>query len=254
MSSVSFGLEEKVIVITGGSRGIGLDLAKWSLKEKAKVAICARKKEGLDKATSELGNHSDLLAIEAHIAKEDQVDDMFVKVIDTFGRIDVLINNVGMNLLTSSIAETDSSLWQKIIDSNLNGAFFCARKAANLMKEQGSGKIINITSLAARKSSPGMGTYGIAKSAIEMMTKVMASELASNNIQVNAVAPGMVRTGFSAPFWTNDSIYKEICKTIPAGRIAETIDVVHPVLFLASEASNFINGQTLIVDGGQSVI
>ncbi len=122
------------------------------------------------------------------------------------------------------------------------------------MKEQNSGKIINISSTAARRASPGMGIYGIAKAGIEMMTKVLASELAASNIQVNSVAPGMVRTNFSKPFWSNQDFYNQITKGIPLGRIAEPVDVVHPTLFLASEASDFITGQTITVDGGQTAI
>lgn len=254
MSEISYNFEDKVVLITGGSRGIGFEIAKHLIKAKAKVALCARKLEGLIAAEKELGLSDRLITIEAHVAKEDQVDRMFEKVINTFSRIDILINNVGMNLLTPSLADTETLLWHKIIDSNLNGTFMVSKKAAQIMKKQNGGKIVNITSIAARKASPGMGIYGIAKSGIEMMTKVMASELAASNIQVNAVAPGMVKTGFSKPFWSNEQLYKEICKGIPAGRIAETMDVVHPVLFLASTAADFITGQTLLVDGGQSCI
>ena len=122
------------------------------------------------------------------------------------------------------------------------------------MREQKYGKIVNISSLAASRSAPAMGIYGIAKAGIEMMTKVLAQELALFNIQVNAVAPGMVRTAFSEPFWSNEDFYQLIVKTIPMGRIAEPEDVAHPVLFLCSEGAGFITGQTLGVDGGASAI
>jgi NAD(P)-dependent dehydrogenase (short-subunit alcohol dehydrogenase family) len=122
------------------------------------------------------------------------------------------------------------------------------------MREQKTGKIVNVSSIASRKASPGMGIYGIAKAGVEMLTKVLASELAQFNIQVNAVAPSMVRTDFSKPFWSNKELYDLIVKTIPLGRIAEPVDVVHPVLFLASDASNFITGQTIVVDGGVTAI
>jgi 2-deoxy-D-gluconate 3-dehydrogenase len=160
------------------------------------------------------------------------------------GRLDALVNNVGMNLLTPSIADTETSLWQKIMDTNLNGTFLCARRAARIMRPQKGGKIVTVSSIAGRKASPGMGVYGIAKAGVEMLTRVLASELASSNIQVNAVAPSMVRTEFSKPFWSNDIIYEQVVKGIPLGRIAEPMDVVHPVLFLASDAADFITGQT----------
>ncbi len=254
MSKISYGLKDKVAIITGGSRGIGLEIARYLLDENAKVVICARKPEGLDEAQKALGKSDRLFTVQAHIAKDDQVQALFDKTMEKFAAVDILVNNVGMNLITPSIADTEPLLWQKIIDSNLNGTYLCSRKAAHIMKQNESGKIINITSIAARKASPGMGIYGIAKAGIDMMTKVLASELAQFNIQVNSVAPGMVRTNFSKPFWSNEQLYLEICKGIPAKRIAESIDVVHPVLFLASQASNFITGQTLTVDGGQTAI
>ncbi|MBU2511802.1 SDR family oxidoreductase [bacterium] len=254
MSKISYGLENKVAIITGGSRGIGLEIARHLLNENAKVVICARKSEGLEEAVKAIGKNDRLHTIQAHIAKDDQVQKLFDQTLERFQAVDILINNVGMNLITPSIADTEPLLWQKIIDSNLNGTFLCSRKAAQTMQQNGSGKIVNITSIAARKASPGMGIYGIAKAGIEMMTKVLASELAQFNIQVNAVAPGMVRTNFSKPFWSNEQIYQEICKGIPAKRIAEPIDIVHPVLFFASQASNFVTGQTLCVDGGQTAI
>jgi 2-deoxy-D-gluconate 3-dehydrogenase len=255
MADISYGLEGKVALVTGGSRGIGLEIAKQLLQENAYVVIAARKQDGLEAAVKELGTSERLLALQVHIAKEDQVEQMFNASLERFSKLDILFNNVGMNLLTAAIAETEYLLWQKIIDSNLNGTFLCSRKAAAIMKSHGQGgKIVNISSIAGRKSSPGMGIYGIAKAGIEMMTKVLASELASSNIQVNAVAPGMVRTSFSKPFWSNKQLYEEICKGIPARRIAEISEVVHPALFLASEAAGFITGQTLVVDGGQTIV
>ncbi len=254
MTGMKYNLSEKVVVVTGGSRGIGLEIARQLLVENARVVICARKKEGLDAAMESLGQSDRVLAIQAHIARQEEVEHLFERVQEKFSRFDILINNVGMNILTASLADTEPALWQKIIDSNLNGTYLCSRKAAQLMKTQGHGKIVSISSLAARKSSPGMGVYGIAKAGIEMMTKVLASELAASNIQVNSVAPGMVKTKFSEPFWSNEQLHQEICKGIPAGRIAEPSDVVHPVLFLASEGASFITGQTIVVDGGQSIV
>jgi len=185
--------------------------------------------------------------------KTEDVDSLFDQTLQTFGRLDGLVNNVGMNIITS-VVDADPSLWQKIIDSNLNGTFLCSRRAGQIMREQKFGKIVSVSSLAARRSSPAMGIYGIAKAAIEMMTKVLAQELALFNIQVNAVAPTMVRTQFSQPFWSNEDLYAQIVKTIPLGRIAEPEDVAHPILFLLSAAANFITGQTVMVDGGASAI
>jgi 2-deoxy-D-gluconate 3-dehydrogenase len=253
MKNLSYGLEDKVAVVTGGSRGIGLDIARTLLAQGAKVAICGRKQEGLDAAVAELGGGDRVLAISAHIAKVEDVDRLFEQTMERFGRIDILVNNVGMNLITG-VVDAEPALFSKIVESNLTGTWLCSRKAAQLMREQKAGKIVSVTSIAARRAAPFMGIYGIAKAAIEMMTKTLAQELAVFNIQVNAVAPCMVRTGFSKPFWSNDDLLPEIVKTIPMGRIAETTDVVHPVLFLCSDGAGFVTGQTLMVDGGASAV
>lgn len=253
MGQMSFNLEDKVFVVTGGSRGIGLEIARMLLKEKARVAICGRKQEGLEAAAEELSAGDNLLPVPAHVARPDDVDRLFSRTMETFGRIDGLINNVGMNIVTG-VVDADPGLWNKIIDSNLNSAFLCSRKAGQIMREQGAGKIVSISSIAGRRSAPFMGIYGVAKAGIEMLTKVISQELAAFNIQVNAVAPGMVRTKFSEPFWSNSEFYEQIVKSIPMGRIAEPVDVARAVLFLCSEASDFITGQTLMVDGGASAI
>ncbi|MDW7729418.1 MAG: SDR family oxidoreductase [Bacillota bacterium] len=254
MENLKYGLTDKVFVITGGSRGIGLELARRLLQEKAKVAICARKQEGLDLAAKELNGGDALLTISAHIAKEIEVDNLFKQTYSRFGKIDALINNVGMNLLTPSVTETEAATWQKIIDSNLTGTYYCSRAAAKIMKDQGGGKITSISSLAACRAAPGMGIYGIAKAGIEMLTKVLAAELARDNIQVNAVAPCMVKTGFSSPFWSNRDVHDEVVKGIPIGRLAEIQDIVDPVLFLCSAGADFITGQIIAIDGGASAV
>jgi 2-deoxy-D-gluconate 3-dehydrogenase len=184
------------------------------------------------------------------MGKADQATSLFKAIEEKFGKLDILVNNVGTNLLTPSVAEADEGLWDKLIETNLKSAFLASSMACKLMKKAGAGKIINISSIAARKAARGMGIYCVAKAGLEMLTKVLAVELASDHIQVNAVAPSVVRTQFSQPFWSNESILKEILKTIPAGRIAETDDVVGAVLFLASNLSDFITGEVLNVDGG----
>lgn len=253
MKDLSYGLDGKVALVTGGSRGIGLALAAALLAQGVRVAICGRKQAGLDAAAAELEAGDRLLAIPAHIAREADVVLLFDRVIEQYGRLDILVNNVGMNLATG-VVDAEPALFNKIVESNLTGTWLCSRRAARIMRAQKAGKIVSITSLAALRSAPFMGIYGIAKAAVEMMTRTLAQELAPFNIQVNAVAPCMVRTVFSQPFWSNDDLLKEIVNGIPMGRIAETADVVHPVLFLCSDGAGFITGQTLRVDGGASAV
>ncbi len=261
---MKFDLDGKICLVTGGSRGIGFEIAKSLLAEHAKVIICGRKAESLEKAkeailaamnlTPENLMPGNLMTLQAHIGKPEDVDRLFETIEKTYGKLDILINNVGMNLITPGIADLDPSLWQKIMDTNLGGTFLVSRKAAAMMRTKNQGKIVTISSIAATKASPGMGIYGIAKAGIEMMTKVLASELAVFNIQVNAVAPAMVRTKFSEPFWSNAELLAHITKGIPMARIAEIEDVIKPVLFLASEGSSYITGQTLMVDGGSTAV
>ena len=253
MGEMRYDLKDKVAVVTGGSRGIGLEIARALLEQGARVVICGRKQENLDAAKGLLPG-GDLMTVQAHVAREADVERLFAAVKERHSRLDVLVNNVGMNLITPGIADTDLNLWQKIVDTNLNGTYLCSRAAARIMREQKAGKIVNVSSIAGRKASPGMGVYGIAKAGVEMLTKVLAGELARFNIQVNAVAPAMVRTEFSKPFWSNEIILQEGVRTIPMGRLAAPQDVHHPVLFLASDGASFINGQTLLVDGGACAV
>jgi NAD(P)-dependent dehydrogenase (short-subunit alcohol dehydrogenase family) len=252
MMSVSYGLEEKVVVVTGGSRGIGLSLARSFLAQGAKVVICGRKQQNLDAAVEKLEGGERLLAVPAHVAKEGDVEALFDAAVGRFGGVDCLVNNVGMNLATQSVVDADLAVWNKIIEGNLTGAFLCSRKAARIMREKKRGKIVNISSLAGTKAMPGMGIYGIAKAGLDMLTQVLGAELAPCNIQVNAIAPGLVRTDFSKIFWSAPALCTEICKTIPAGRIAETVDLVPIVLLLSSGLADYITGQTIMVDGGAS--
>jgi len=244
-------LSEKVALITGGSRGLGRDMALAMAEKGARVAICGRKRENLDQAVKEFRNRGlDVLAQTANVGQSDEVKILFDAVGERFGRLDILINNVGTNILTASTVEADEGLWDKIMQTSLKSAFLVCRQAVPMMKQGGGGKIVNISSTAARKASRGMGIYCVAKAGLEMLTKVLAVELASDGISVNAVAPCMVRTKFSEPLWGNDGIYNEIIKTIPMGRIAETGDVVGAVLFLVSDLSDFVTGEVITVDGG----
>ena len=251
MSEMNLDLSGKVALVTGGSRGLGKAIALAMAGNGADVIICGRKQENLDQAVEEFSQiGSGVMARMANVGKSDQVTSLFHAVEEKFGKLDVLVNNVGMNILTASVADADEGLWDKIIETNLKGTYLVSGQAIKLMKKAGRGKIVNISSIAAKKAAMGMGIYSVAKAGVEMLTRVLAVELAQDNINVNAVAPCVVRTQFSQPFWSNEGLVKEITRTIPMGRIAETEDVVGTVLFLASGLSDFITGEIITVDGG----
>lgn len=254
MMGISYGLEDRVVVVTGGSRGIGLELARNFLLQGGRVVICGRKEENLRAAVDTLNAGERLVAVACHVARENDVANLFETAVRRYGSLDILINNVGMNLLTASVVDAEPAVWNKIIEGNLSGAFLCARQAARIMRERKRGKIISISSTAGSRAAPAMGIYGVAKAGLDMLTKVLAAELAPANIQVNAVAPGMVRTDFSKPFWSTPAIHDQVVKAIPAGRIAEPADLVPIVLLLASRYGDYITGQTITVDGGASAI
>lgn len=139
MSTIQYNLKDKVVVVTGGSRGIGLQIARMLLQEQANVVICGRKQAGLDAAEAELNAPDRLMAVSAHIGKEEDVDALFEKTVSRFGKLDALVNNVGMNMITG-VTDADPALWRKIIDTNLTGTFLCSRKAGQIMREQNRGR------------------------------------------------------------------------------------------------------------------
>jgi NAD(P)-dependent dehydrogenase (short-subunit alcohol dehydrogenase family) len=244
-------LSGKVALVTGGSRGLGKDIALAMAERGAEVVICGRKKENLNQAQEEFKKRGlEVMARDANVSRYDEVRALIKAVDEAFGRLDILVNNVGTNILTPAVTEADEGLWDKIMDTSLKSAFLVSSQTVRLMRKAGAGKIVNISSIAARRASRGMGIYCVAKAGLEMLTKVMAVELAATHINVNAVAPCMIRTRFSQPLWSNEGLYNEILKTIPMGRIAETSDVVGAVLFLTSGLSDFITGEVITVDGG----
>jgi NAD(P)-dependent dehydrogenase (short-subunit alcohol dehydrogenase family) len=251
MDGRNIDLSGKIALVTGGSRGLGKAIAMAMAEKYANVIICGRKQENLNKALDEFKKQGlEVMAEVAHVGRSDQLRALFKRIDERFGKLDILVNNVGTNVLTPLVAEADEGLWDKLFETNLKSAFLASSQAYRLMKKAGGGRIINISSIAARKASRGMGIYCVAKAGLEMLTRVLAIELASDHINVNAVAPAMVRTQFSQPFWSDENLLKELTKSIPMGRIAETGDVVGAVLFLASDLSDFITGEIINVDGG----
>jgi NAD(P)-dependent dehydrogenase (short-subunit alcohol dehydrogenase family) len=250
----SFSLVGKVAMVTGGRRGIGKAIALALAEAGADIAICDRVIEDgeLETVADEVrqrGRRS--LALQADITNKADVDSLVHRVVDEFGVIDILVNNVATNI-RAPLLELREEGWDRVIDTDLKGYYLCSQAVGKKMAEQKRGNIINIASTAAMKAAPEMGAYCIAKAGVVMLTRVLALELAQYNIRVNAIAPYMVKTKFSQPLWSDPQTLKQIESEIPLGRLAETDDIIGSVLFLASDTSSYITGHTIIVDGGLS--
>lgn len=254
MDAPSFHLPGKVAVVTGGRGGIGKAIALALAEAGADIAICDRviddgELEAVAGEVERLGRRS--LAARADITNKADVDNFVQEVISEFGALDILVNNAAMNI-RAPLLELREGGWDKVINTDLKGYYLCSQVMGQKMVEQKRGNIINIASVAALRAEPGMGAYCIAKVGVVMLTRVLALELAQYNIRVNAIAPYIVKTKFSQPLWSEPETLKQIESGIPLGRLAEPSDIVGSVLFLASDASAYITGHTIIVDGGLS--
>lgn len=252
MGVPSLPLPGKVAIVTGGRRGIGKAIALALAEAGADIAICDRViEDGEVKAVADkvqqLGRRS--LAVRADITQKADVDSLVQRVVDEFGVIDILVNNAAMNI-RAPLLELGEDGWDRVIDTDLKGYYLCSQAVGKRMVDQKGGNIINIASTAAIKAAPEMGAYCIAKAGVVMLTRVLALELAQYNIRVNAIAPYMVKTKFSQPLWGDPETLKQLESEIPLGRLAEPGDIIGSVLFLASDASSYITGHTIIVDGG----
>ena len=253
MSIPGFSLEGKVAIVTGGKRGIGKAIALAFAEAGADVVVCSRRVEdgGLLAVADQiqrLGRRS--LAIQADVSEKTDIDNLVQRVVDEFGVIDILVNNAAMNIRVP-LLELREDGWDKIMNTDLKGYYLCSQAVGKIMVAQRKGNIINMASRVALKARKNIGAYCIAKAGVVMLTRVLALELGSYNIRVNAIAPSVVKTKFSEVLWDEPEKLKKIEAEVPLGYLAEPSDVVGSALFLASDASSYITGHTIIVDGGQ---
>ncbi len=249
---MKFSLEGKVALITGGSRGIGQATALGFARTGADVIVTSRKLADLEKVAGEirkLGRKSS--AIAAHVGRMDELNNLVTEVKEKFGRIDILVNNAGTSPAWTPVLDADERLWDSTMNLNLKGLFFLSQAVAKVMKEQGGGNIINIASASAFRAEVNAGIYAISKAGVIMATKVMAREWAEYNIRVNTIAPGNVHTRLGdSRFVVQRGYEDEMLKRTPLGRIADPGEIVGTMIYLASDASSFVTGETVVVDGG----
>ncbi|MEE9583261.1 MAG: glucose 1-dehydrogenase, partial [Dehalococcoidales bacterium] len=256
MSIPSFSLEGKAAIITGGKQGIGRAIALAFAEAGADVAVCGRviedgKLQAVADEIQRLGRRS--LAVQVDISRKADVDNLVQRVMDEFGSIDILVNNAG-KIILKPLLDTPEDEWDEIIDINLKGYYLCSQAAGRIMVERKSGTIINIGSRIGIRALKNRAAYSIAKAGVLMLTRLLALELAEHNIRVNAIGPGIVKTELTRALWSDPETLKKFESTIPlGGRWAEPGDIVGAALFLASDASSYITGDTILVDGGANV-
>jgi NAD(P)-dependent dehydrogenase (short-subunit alcohol dehydrogenase family) len=252
MTKPDFSLNGKVALITGGSRGIGKATALGFARAGADVAIASRKLPDLEQVADEIrGLGRKALPVAAHVARLEEIKSLVQTVNKEFGRIDILVNNAGTSPAMSPMLDLEERLWDSIMNLNLKGLIFLSQAVARIMKEHDGGTIINVASIAGFRHEPNIGVYSISKSAIVMATKIMAEEWAKYNIRVNAIAPGHIHTRLGDSIFEAVPEYKkEFLDRIPMRRIGDSDEIVGAMIYLASDASSYVTGTTIVVDGG----
>lgn len=252
MSSSIISLEGKVAVVTGASRGIGRSIALGYAEAGAQLVIASRNLGSLEKVAEEIKRLGKTpLPVATDISRKGDIDNLIRQAVKQFGTIDIMVNDPALYVL-GPILDIEENDWDRVMNTSLKGYYFLCRASGLVMREKRRGSIINITSNQGFKASPRMPIYSIAKAGVIMLTRVLALELGPYNVRVNSIAPGLTNTEFSRTP-QQDNAYRAIrSQQIPIRRIAEPDDMVGAAIFLGSDASSYVNGHTLVVDGGDS--
>jgi NAD(P)-dependent dehydrogenase (short-subunit alcohol dehydrogenase family) len=248
-------LDGKVALITGASRGIGRATALGFAEAGAEVVLVSRKLPDLEQVAAEIRKAGGkALPVVAHVGRIDEINSLVARVTDELGRIDILVNNAGTSPALSAAENVDERLWDSIMNLNLKGLFFLSGAVTRVMKQHGGGTIVNVASMDGFKPERHIGVYAISKAGVIMATRVMALEWAQYNIRVNTLAPGNVHTRLGDSRFLADPEYEGVMmKRTPLGRIGVPDEMVGAMLYLASDASSFVTGECLTVDGGISL-
>lgn len=243
--------KDKVVVVTGGTKGIGLAIAKEFAQKGATVAICSRSLESVERAREELSTLSSsvIFGMTVNVMNIAEIKSFFNKVEQEFGGVDILVNNTGVQDPKPSLEMTED-VWDKILETNLKGTFFCSQFAARHMIKKGGGSIINLGSVQSIYVADGQVPYAATKAAIVQLTRSLGKEWANAGIRVNCVAPGSIPTDINREYYSHPENLERTLKRIPLGRQGQPEEIARVVLFLASEDASYITGQTIYVDGG----
>jgi len=248
-------LKDKIALVTGSSRGVGRAIALGFGKEGANVVVNYTSNEKaaneVVEAIQSMGHKT--IAVKADVAQKPDAENLVMKTIEIFGRLDILVNNAGFTRPAMMLKMTEEQ-WDQVVDIHLKGAILCSQAAARQMKEQNSGKIINVMSVAGLVGTVGQINYSAAKGGIFSMTKSIARELARYNICANVISLGIVKTDMSEKITTDEKLKEIYMNRILLKRFAEPEDIAPAFVFLASDESNYITGQLLCVDGGYGMV
>jgi 2-deoxy-D-gluconate 3-dehydrogenase len=253
MMNIQFNLDNKIVVVTGASKGIGAGISKELAIAGAIVMLCARNTEQLNELKNEIEKENGVAYVfQLDVSSVNQINEVFKLIYDQFGRIDILINNAGLgyNHAASDVTEAD---WDEMMNVNLKGLFFCSQQAGKYMIKNEYGRIINMSSQASLVAIKDHSVYCASKGGVNLLTKVLALEWAEKGITVNGIAPTFTYTAGTAERLDNPEYLASVLNRIPVGKVATIKDIVSAILYLTSTHSSMVTGSTLVIDGGWTI-
>lgn len=249
-----FDLTGKVAIVTGASKGIGQAIALGLGQCGAQVVVSSRKQEAVDAVVAEFQEAGvNATAVACHMGDSSAIDNLAAKTVETYGGIDVIVNNAATNPVFGPLVEQDDKSFDQIVNVNIKGPLELARKAYASMSSRGGGSVINISSVGGVRPERGLAIYSMSKAALISLTKSMAQEWGPAGIRVNAILPGLIQTKFSTALWQNEKLMKQFLQMIPLGRIGQPEEMAALGVFLASPASQYCTGAIFTADGGLTI-
>ncbi|HEY9135185.1 MAG TPA: SDR family oxidoreductase [Pseudomonadales bacterium] len=254
-----FNLSGKTALITGSSRGIGKAIATQMLLQGANVVISSRKADACEAVAAEINALTETdspraLAVPCNISRKEELENLVAQTNSEFGKIDILVCNAAINPHFGPMSTISDSAFDKILNSNIKSNHWLCQMVLPEMAKRNDGVVIIISSIAGLTGNPVLGTYGISKAADMALTRNIAAEYGARNIRANTIAPGLIKTDFSQALWANDAILKQALGHTPLGRIGDPDEIAGAAVFLASDAGTYITGQTLVIDGGSTIV